>query len=439
MSTGGPKFQQEKGQILVLIVLIFGGLLGLSALVIDGGMIFSDRRYAQNVADSSSMAGAGTAAHYLENHHVTYDNFSCSNSAVIAALQEAGSEAVSRAASNNFTISIQSDEAALEANQHGVYVSCFSESSQRERYIDVKVKVTSTSSTAFIHLFFPTAVKNTVESLTRIYPRTSPALNYAIASLSDQCGTNTGGVDLEGTNTINVIGGGVFSNSCMTISGTSLVVNIGAAGIKLVDSSVTLNGSPTINPAPTGGQPPLLIKEFDMPTCGSSTSQDIQVNGSDHVTIDPGNYSKIKMTGGTLKMNPGLYCLTGDIEISGGMLDAQDITLYSKSGLIKISATSQINMTASAVPTNGSIPGMLILMDKNNHGDISLLGNGSSVFRGTVYGLNANIDVGGNNNVQAFDCQLIGQYVKVHGTAMININFSTADPFQMPTSLSLMK
>ncbi|MDX1601266.1 MAG: pilus assembly protein TadG-related protein, partial [Anaerolineales bacterium] len=50
--------RSESGQSLVLIALSAILLLGMSGLAIDGGILFSDRRHAQNAADSAAMAGA---------------------------------------------------------------------------------------------------------------------------------------------------------------------------------------------------------------------------------------------------------------------------------------------------------------------------------------------------------------------------------------------
>jgi len=48
----------QKGQVLVLFVLGLVGLLALTALAIDGGNAFSDRRNAQNAVDNASYAAA---------------------------------------------------------------------------------------------------------------------------------------------------------------------------------------------------------------------------------------------------------------------------------------------------------------------------------------------------------------------------------------------
>src|SRR5687768_10027078 len=48
----------EKGQALILITLAAVGLFSFAALAIDGTRVFSEKRHAQNAADTSALAGA---------------------------------------------------------------------------------------------------------------------------------------------------------------------------------------------------------------------------------------------------------------------------------------------------------------------------------------------------------------------------------------------
>ena len=48
----------EKGQALIIIALAAVVLFGFAALAIDGSTAFSDRRHAQNSADTAALAGA---------------------------------------------------------------------------------------------------------------------------------------------------------------------------------------------------------------------------------------------------------------------------------------------------------------------------------------------------------------------------------------------
>lgn len=50
----------ERGQAIVLMVLLFIALLGIVALAVDGGRLYLERRSAQNAADNAALAGAAT-------------------------------------------------------------------------------------------------------------------------------------------------------------------------------------------------------------------------------------------------------------------------------------------------------------------------------------------------------------------------------------------
>ena len=52
--------RSEKGQALIILVLLFVGFIGLLALVLDGGSAYTIRRQAQNAADAGALAGADT-------------------------------------------------------------------------------------------------------------------------------------------------------------------------------------------------------------------------------------------------------------------------------------------------------------------------------------------------------------------------------------------
>ena len=52
------KLFAERGQALVLVALASIGLFAITGLAIDGSAKFSDRRHAQNAADTAAVAGA---------------------------------------------------------------------------------------------------------------------------------------------------------------------------------------------------------------------------------------------------------------------------------------------------------------------------------------------------------------------------------------------
>src|SRR5512136_2436933 len=50
--------RSERGQALILIVAAMVALIGITGLAIDGGNIYSDRRHAQNAADTAALAAS---------------------------------------------------------------------------------------------------------------------------------------------------------------------------------------------------------------------------------------------------------------------------------------------------------------------------------------------------------------------------------------------
>jgi uncharacterized membrane protein len=49
---------EESGQAIVLVAIMMVGLVAVVGLVTDGGLVFSQRRDLQNVADAAALAGA---------------------------------------------------------------------------------------------------------------------------------------------------------------------------------------------------------------------------------------------------------------------------------------------------------------------------------------------------------------------------------------------
>src|ERR1051325_1332199 len=90
----------ERGQALILIALAAIGLFGMAGLAIDGSAKFSDRRHAQNAADTAALAAslAKVKGHtdwklYGLDRALSngYDNNLISNTVTVYSCDEAGS------------------------------------------------------------------------------------------------------------------------------------------------------------------------------------------------------------------------------------------------------------------------------------------------------------------------------------------------------------
>ena len=215
--------QSERGQALIFIIVGFVIILGFVGLAIDGGKVYSDRRHAQNSADASTLAGGGAAALSMEDSHLTYLQFSCSSgdSRIAAAIQAAKDAAISRATSNGFTI--DTDVADL----HGVTATCGSDTSQGyvDKYIDVAVKIKTPTQPTFASFLFGQGLESKVEAVTRVCPRMQLALGHAVVALNPAaCQGQQNGAKFHGNATVELWGGGVFSNGCLQANGGPSIV-----------------------------------------------------------------------------------------------------------------------------------------------------------------------------------------------------------------------
>lgn len=423
----------EKGQVVVILAVVLVSLLGFSALAIDVGTIFADRRFDQNAADAAALAGAVAAAQVMEDEHVSYEAFTCngSNADVQQAIDSAVDAAILRAADNHFTIADNLD------NQHGVTVECgnIDNGSYFIQYLDIKVMITSDVQTAFAHLFYPGPFRNTVEAVARVRPRISPGLGYAIVALSETCTANKDNLIFSGSSTVTINNSGVFSNSCLKANG-NVVVNADD-GIKYMVEKV-LAGGVTVNPTPTKATVPLPRIPFNPPDCSGLTDRG---SWSGSGTISPGRYSQIRLNSGNLTMQPGLYCLSGDFTVTGGLLDGQQgVTIYITSGNFASSGNATLKLSAPTTENPPALRGMLIYLAQGNTGNVTLAGTVDSFFTGTIYAPSGSVDLGGNNStVSVYETQVIGNKVNVHGDVNMVINYDDSVHFEIPTSLDLYK
>jgi Putative Flp pilus-assembly TadE/G-like len=435
--------KNEKGQALILMALAFVGMLGFVALALDGGMIYSDRRFAQNGADAASLAGGGAGALSMENSHVLYDDFSCSDSRVLAAISAAKTAAIDRAADNTFAINTDID------NPNHVEVDCgiTHEWFGKDKHIDIKVDITKNTDSIFAHFVYKGPLRNSVEAVTRIRPRSPMAFGNAIVALNDAgCSGNSNGVIFGGSSGMTINGGGVFSNGCLKGNGGKFSATVNDGNVSYVkEEAGTLSG---ISPDPQQVPSILPNSSYEMRTPDCSQVPNRSQNSD---TLSPGVYNKITLTNGDLTMKPGLYCLTSSntaFKILGGSLTGENVTIYVLNGDVSISGNAEVSLSAplDSPDPSPAIPGMLIQLAKGNTNTVDVQGTSASTFVGTIYAPDGDIvlegtgDSGsGGEDVTKFHTQLIGQNVTVTGNAELDINFKASENATIPAKLELYK
>src|SRR5574341_676736 len=207
--------RSEKGQALVIIALAVVGLVAFTALAIDGGMVLSDRRHAQNAADTAAFAAALAkirTPNYPPNSPGDPDL-----AAVAAGLE--------RAASNGYDNNGTSNIVEVHIPPiSGPYAG-------NDDYI--QVIITSYVRTMFARVIGWQSVKNVVEAVTLAKTATSDS-EQGLAAISALTQTGTG-VFMNGNVNLDVINSGVFSNSstgpCPNPSSSMLAVGNGTLNV----------------------------------------------------------------------------------------------------------------------------------------------------------------------------------------------------------------
>lgn len=430
----------ESGQVLALIAIGLVGLMGFAALAIDGGLLLSDRRHAQNAADTASLAGAAGAATYMRSQNVNYNGFICGTSDALAVEQAAEYDAINRAASNDYTI--DSDI----SDYHGVDAQCeiLDRGSYLDKHIDVLTRITRETESNLAHLVYDGPLQNQVEAVARIYPPAPLAFGHAIVSLNESdCSGNQNGVIFSGSSTTKVTGGGVWSNGCLYGNGSSFNVTVhdGDVGFAGMSAGTLTN----ISPAPQYIPHPIpdYSTQVDEPNCSGLPNRTVPHGGT--VTLQPGIYNKIKWSSGDLTLQPGLYCVANSqgVEISGGSLAGDGVTIYLQTGGMTVNGN--VNPVDLRAPVESpdpapAVPGILIYMAHGNSSTIKINGNSTSFYLGTIYSPDGDAILSGSSGTNpTYNTQVISKNVEVSGGATIDINFLEDENYEKPPYLDMLK
>ena len=460
-----PKqFSSENGQVLVILVMVMVGLLAFTALAIDGGLIWADRRGSQNAGDAAVLAGgfriANTLEDYQKGYNINYLNWDC---AAIAPVMEIGElEAAQQAAANGYPITTTAKLVTTiytnceNGEDFGLYV---------DKYVDTTAEFTSQVDTSFLHFAYGGVVKNTIQAISRVRPRMPLAFGFAIYAFGDGCGTgaNPGGIFFNGGGgggSVYVDGNGVLSNTCLQGNGSVDIIvcedpidpdnpvcnNYADIGY---GSSYGCSGAGcSISPWPPTEQPeplPSWALLFSEPKCDDAFPGTSYVSGpTNGGTIYPGKYSGITVNGNdALVMMPGLYCFNGSFNATGGSITADGVTIYMEDGNISIGGN--VDPAVFSAPTyvvdpEDGVKGMLIYMAESNDGSISLAGNSNSTYTGVIFAANpdSTVDISGTADA-VFNTQLIAGAVTVGGNAHITVNFNEGLVYHLPARLTLEK
>ena len=434
------KKRSESGQVMAFLAITFVGLLGMAALAMDGGLVLADRRHAQNGADAAALAGGSGAAHYMRVNDINYNGFVCGTAKTNMIASAAEHAAITQAGLNDYVI--DSDI----SDKHGVTVVCeiTDLGSYEDKHLDIVTNITKDTPSNFAHLVYDGPLRNQVEAVARVYPPAPLAFGKAIIALNEAaCSGNKYGVIFSGSSNTTVTGGGVWSNGCLYGNGTSfsVTVNNGGVGFAGMSDGTLTNISPSPQYIPS--KLPHYSTEVGEPNCAGLPNRTAPKSGD--ATLEPGIYDQIKWTSGVLTLNPGLYCVSGSkgIDISGGSLYGNGVTLFVDSGPVTINGNvTPVDLRAPAESPDPApaLPGVVLFLGYGNTNTISVTGNSTSFYLGTVYAPDGDLYFSGSSGTNpTFNTQLIGYNVEVSGGATIDINFNDDENYEKPPYMDLLK
>lgn len=436
------KKTSERGQAIVLIALAIVGLFAFAALAIDGGMLYSARRHAQNTADTSAYASGleiaeSDRSHFHPSHITTIVN-----------------PGYARATSNGYDNNGATNGVAIQvtADTSGGHGSYPIEDDGMLYYI-VEVDIWTTVDTAFAHLIFSGELKVSVHSEVRVRPEANILSGYAMYGASDsECGAITFG----GTGDLLIDGGGIFSNSdgnggsCCgfkTMGDTDVrVTDHGGNGIGSV-GCYDSNGNGTVDPTPEWGKDPVNVPglpELDCFDPGITNRGNFHGAG----TLQPGRYGYIQITG-LSTLEPGIYCITGSrgFKLTHGDLFGNGVMFYLEDGDFDLAGDEIILDAPTDLKIQGTQwAGMLIYMEYGNTGTVRIAGGGWATYTGTIYAPGPaspsskdKCHFSGNSETVSMDSQIICYSLFLGGTGTLNIHYNEDKNFNLPPIIDLLQ
>jgi len=436
---------RERGQAIVLVMLVFIGLLGIMGLAIDGGRLYSDRRSVQNAADNAALAGAFAL---------------CGSGNPVSA-------AVASAAQNGYT-----------ASPPTVTVAVNNPPTSGPHAGDddfVEVRITAQSPLTFGRL---------------VYRDTPVSSARAVARCTSSGGVIGGGnglialnnaqekvIDLSGSGCIRVNGGGVFVNSSHAngafVDGGqtcgSGIPRLKADSIQVVgglympewmwmwsDPTLAVNPYPPSTGVPHMTDPLATVPYPTAPSpaadpspvrCGTSGNLFLSGGNLDllnwvncthpnPIIVYPGLYNRICIGSDAIAtFQPGLYYITGTTACGGGgsfvvdgsgVVTGNGVTIFVAARGVHIGGSGNVTFTAQ---TSGPYAGMALFMSRENGSDIRVDGAGQTLIRGTIYAANSLVSMAGSGTNKTLNAQLIAWRYIVSGSGVITVDYDAGVVF----------
>ena len=414
---------RRSGTVLVMFTVCLIAIMGLLALVIDGGLLQAERIRVQAVADAAALAGA----------RQLYQNYSTSNGK--DASGSAAKDALAIAADNGY---------ANDGTNSNVVVNIPPASGQYAGLAGyVEVLITSRQDRCFSNVWSSDLAYVRARAVAR---GAWVPFNASIISLDEG---DKGAVSVQGNGGITTSGAPVYINS--KSSSALLVSGNGAVSVPELNITGNYSGGGITGTIKTGVHPtPDPFAYLPAPgdpngpsiPSGASVIRTSLGGGKYQNDLYPGSYSNLPAFGGndtvifhqaSSNSNGGIFYLSsgglncqGNVQLRMAPGETGGIMIYNAgtggSDTINISGNGSDSLSHR---TDGPYTGMVLFQSRTSTGDVSLVGNGSFNLAGTIYTPAARINVTGNGSAR-LGSQWIVRELYLAGNGSINITYSAS-------------
>jgi len=385
----------ERGQSLIIFILAFFTLCGVTALAVDIGLFLTERREAQNAADAAALAGA--------------QELPGSPAAAILAAREW--------AQNN----------GFEHGSGGTAVNVTTPYQNNPGKVKVEISAKQPAYFARVLGFeeFDVGASAAAER------EAGPGIYALIVLDKSKCAA----LNNTGSGNIQIQGGGIMVNS-------SCATGFRHAGNGNIETDVNHyyeeggwvdqgSGNVTPQPAPRSSRVEDPLEDLVQPVPGApapgteGTADNPKltlINNSNDRTLYPGTYyGGLKLTGsGNVTLEPGLYIMAGGgMEFAAsGNITGSNVTFYNTNdpakptgagdyGRFKIVSSGNVDVSA---PSAGPYATLLFWQDRNNTLSFMHAGSGN-IGPGIIYLPEAKLDESGSGNLGAVQI-IVKEYEK---------------------------
>ena len=391
---------RRRGAVAVMVAICLIPIIGVMAFALDGGVLMSERRHAQTVADDTAHAAACS----LYKNYASDQGLDSHGTASSAALAIASANGYANDGTTSVvTISIP----PTSGNFLG-----------KAGYAEVVVKFNQTR--YFSGIFGSGTIPITARAVARGISLTSPSIILLDPSAAGAL-TLTGSGKVTATSSIQV-----NSSNAAALSAS----NAGYASASAIDItgnySIPYGTTSTwFSTTPATGQPTMTdpLASLATPAATGTPYGSVSTGNGVYATLNAGVYDSLSINSPGATLNPGTYYIkAGGLTIANGAtVLGNGVTIYlaNLGGKINIQGGANVTLTP---PTSGTYAGVSIFQDRANTQTVSIANGTTSSITGTIYAADAQVAIAGGASGIMYSSQFVAKTMNISNNVDLRVN-----------------